>query len=104
MGQRCKCILLGLALWWGCGLVSALGMPTTPTAEAPYQPHLVPALGHSGEVTSVAYSPDLRYLATGSEDTTPRLWEAASGQEARRKESCTAQPLLLGPQQEEVTA
>ncbi|HEY7157797.1 MAG TPA: serine/threonine-protein kinase [Gemmataceae bacterium] len=37
--------------------------------------------GHSGPVWSVAFAPDGRTLATGSDDTTLRLWDAATGQE-----------------------
>eukprot|EP01137_Pigoraptor_chileana_P025186 Opistho-2@94276 len=36
--------------------------------------------GHSGEVLSVAYSPDGQTVATGSGDCTARVWDAATGQ------------------------
>ena len=38
---------------------------------------------HSAPVTSVAISPDGRYLITGSEDHTAKLWDIASGEELR---------------------
>jgi WD40 repeat protein len=35
--------------------------------------------GHTGEVTSVAFSPDGTRVLTGSKDSTARLWDAATG-------------------------
>ncbi|MET7913880.1 hypothetical protein ABZS98_37820 [Streptomyces avermitilis] len=59
---------------------------TSPTAEAttsldaaaelPLQRRLT---GHKDAVTSVAFSPDGRTLATGSQDNTARLWDTATG-------------------------
>ncbi|MGD0693815.1 MAG: hypothetical protein ABSB82_03085 [Terriglobia bacterium] len=37
--------------------------------------------GHSEPVTSVAWSPDGKRLATGSEDHTAKVWGAESGKE-----------------------
>jgi WD40 repeat protein len=39
--------------------------------------------GHSSTVGSVVYSPDGRYLASGSSDDTIKIWEVATGRELR---------------------
>ena len=36
--------------------------------------------GHGDEVTSVAFSPDGKIIASGSNDTTIRLWNAHTGE------------------------
>ena len=40
--------------------------------------------GHSDAINAVALSPDGKYAATGSADTTARLWDTASGKELKR--------------------
>jgi WD40 repeat protein len=47
-------------------------------------PRLIVQLGHQEGVTSVAFSPDRKYVLTGGGDGTARLWEAASGSEIRK--------------------
>ena len=46
--------------------------------------------GHTSWVTSVAFSPDGRLLASGSDDQTVKLWDVATGQEVRTLSGHTA--------------
>src|SRR5262249_46713929 len=39
--------------------------------------------GHGGYVWKVAFSPDGRYLASGSWDSTVKIWDVATGTEVR---------------------
>jgi WD40 repeat protein len=46
-------------------------------------PELVVNKGHSDRVSSVAFSPDGRFVVTGSQDSTAKLWDVATGKELR---------------------
>jgi tetratricopeptide (TPR) repeat protein len=60
---------------------------------APYFSHILH--GHEDEVRAVAFSPDGKFLAAGSEDRTVRLWEVRNPQ---------APPLVLRGHEDEVRA
>src|SRR5687768_1193452 len=47
------------------------------------KPELVVHTGHTGDVDFVSFSGDGRLLATGSDDGTIRLWDAATGAHLR---------------------
>ena len=47
--------------------------------------------GHEKDVISIAFSPDSKYLATGSVDTTIRLWDASTGDLVRVLEGHSAE-------------
>ena len=49
--------------------------------EAASGKELLTLKGHSGQIWSVAFSPDGQRIVTGSEDNTAKVWEAASGKE-----------------------
>ena len=40
---------------------------------------------HWGPVTSVAYSPDGKHIASGSYDETVKVWDAATGEEVSHR-------------------
>ncbi|MDY7231368.1 AAA-like domain-containing protein [Hyalangium rubrum] len=50
-----------------------------PPGAEPLAPEPLADLRHKGRVFAVAFSPDSSLLATGSSDTTARLWDASSG-------------------------
>ncbi len=53
-------------------------------AGAASQVRLQVQLGHASPIHSVAFSPDGRWVLTGSQDNSARLWDIATGREIRR--------------------
>jgi len=51
-------------------------LTSAPATQTPLQLH-----GHARAVLAVAWSPDGRWIATGSKDNTARIWDAVSGLE-----------------------
>ena len=53
-------------------------------------------LRHPGEVTSLAFSPDGKVLASGGQDPEVRLWDTTSGKELRKLEGHSGLVRALG--------
>src|SRR5205823_3383662 len=58
---------------------------------AAQRPELVVQTGHSDGVNAVAFSPDGRTLASGSDDKKIKLWDVATGIQLRSLEGHTSQ-------------
>jgi WD40 repeat protein len=71
-------LLAGAAAAWP---LAALAQQSTPPAAGDQS--LLTFKGHSNVVNSVAFSPDGRTALSGSDDSTLRLWEMATGKELR---------------------
>jgi eukaryotic-like serine/threonine-protein kinase len=76
-------VFVGALLAVGLLLGGALDQGSPPGRGAPEMqvPLRVALRGHQGPVLAVAFAPDGRSLATGSDDASLRFWDAATGRE-----------------------
>src|SRR5262245_54157044 len=70
------------ATWW-CFTDSDPNHSTRASAQLAGKAELVLQAGHAMGVEAMAFSPDGKWLASGSADNTVRIWEVASGREVR---------------------
>jgi WD40 repeat protein len=64
-------------------LVLTLGFISIVASLLAQKPILHNSLGHSSDIRSVCYSPDGKYILSGSSDKTVKLWDVASGNEIK---------------------
>ncbi|HEY6952269.1 MAG TPA: WD40 repeat domain-containing protein, partial [Bacteroidota bacterium] len=68
-------------LAWIC--VACLVLTITEIAESGDKPEIFVQMGHTKSLTCALFSPDGKYLLSGSTDNTIKVWEIASGKEFR---------------------
>ncbi len=83
VGQVRRQMTLGLAV----GLVITLLLGTVACVQrnaTVQEASIVARMTHASTVDAVTFSPDRRYVVSGSGDRTARVWEAASGRKVAR--------------------
>ena len=83
MTNRCLIVLAELLLITAAGVAQ--------------KPELIVQTGHTNAVTSVAFSPDGKFIASGSLDWSTKIWDAGSGKELRTYTSTNIFSVAFSP-------
>jgi WD40 repeat protein len=67
----------------------ALGQSSASPGSATAHPDLVLQVGHAKPISALAFSPDGKWLASGSDDLTIKIWDLATGSVVRTIQSGT---------------
>ncbi len=84
-GKRIVWLVLAVAIWGG----------PPPELEAAPRAELVLQTGHSSYITSLAWSPDGKHLATGSHDYTVVIWDVLTGDKVLALKGHTSDVLAI---------
>ena len=71
-----KSLIRFLAVW--LGVIAILSISSAPVFAAE-KPEIFVQLGHTSSINVIAISPDNKFILSGSDDNSIKLWEAATG-------------------------
>lgn len=75
---RFKSLLRFLSVWFG--IIFILSISPVSAAD---KPEIFVQMGHTDSISTIAFSPDGKYILSGSMDKTLKLWDVSTGREIR---------------------